>query len=264
MFVDLVGKAQYVKLLTEIRDEFQFVPGEYFSGRVVRVADDDRLGLFVESGPKFLAVKDESVVGAIKRNVPRHGVRKYGVGSVILVKGLKNDDLVARIHGRHHCGDHSLGRSASDGDLRFRVQVEAKEPHRLFCDRVPKALHAPSDGVLIVVGGDRLDGLELDVLGGRKIRKSLSQIDRSILDRFTAHLTDDRLGKARGLTRDPAFRNFHIRHTIFPSSFTARSGIARRVCLVPRPSAFYNGLQCWELRLPAKHLSGLGGIGDQS
>src|SRR6185369_5343433 len=49
VFVDLVSETKRVKLLAESGDEFHFVTGENFSRRIIWVANNDCLGVFVES-----------------------------------------------------------------------------------------------------------------------------------------------------------------------------------------------------------------------
>src|SRR6476469_7795359 len=48
MLVNLVGEAERVKLLTEAGDKLHLIASENFSGRIVWIADDDRLGFLIK------------------------------------------------------------------------------------------------------------------------------------------------------------------------------------------------------------------------
>ena len=55
------------------------------------------------------------------------------------------------------------------------------------------------------ISSDRLDRFLLNVLGRRKIRESLTEIDGSILHRLTSHLADDGFGKSCCFSGDSGF-----------------------------------------------------------
>jgi hypothetical protein len=129
------------------------------------------------------------------------------VRGVVLVKRFKDDDLVTGVDGRHHRGDHTFRRAAGDGDLGFGIDIESEEPARLFGDGVAKALYAPGDRVLIVVGGDGLGGLLLDVGGGGPIGEALAEIDGAVFDRLAAHLANNGFSERGGFARNAVLRD---------------------------------------------------------
>ena len=57
MFVNLVGEAERVKLLTERGDEFHLFPRKNFAGGIVGIANDDRPGFVVEGGTQLVSVE---------------------------------------------------------------------------------------------------------------------------------------------------------------------------------------------------------------
>jgi hypothetical protein len=71
VLVYLVGKRESVKFFTKVGNEFKFVSCEYLSGRIVRIAYDDRFRPFVESRAQFIAIKGKAFVGSVKRNESR-------------------------------------------------------------------------------------------------------------------------------------------------------------------------------------------------
>src|SRR2546425_5311825 len=128
VFVDLVGETEGVELATKSADEFHFVASEHFAGRVIGIADDDCLGLWIERGPQLLAIK--TPIWRAQRHITWARVGKNGVGRIVLVERLENYYLFARIDCRHHCGDHSFGRTARDRDFRFGIDIETEIPSR--------------------------------------------------------------------------------------------------------------------------------------
>ena len=47
---------------------------------------------------------------------------------VVLVKGLKNHDFIARIGNREESRDHGFGCTAADGDFAFGIDFEVVSP----------------------------------------------------------------------------------------------------------------------------------------
>ena len=57
------------------------------------------------------------------RHVPERRAAEDGVGAVVLVERVEDDDFVTRLHDRHEGGDHRLGGTAGDGDIRLGFTV---------------------------------------------------------------------------------------------------------------------------------------------
>jgi hypothetical protein len=110
-------------------------------------------GALVEGGAQFVAV--ERPVGRAQGDVARARVGEDGVGRVVLVERLEDDDLVAGVDRRHHRRDHAFGRAAGDGQFRLGVNVETEIPLRLLGNRLAEIRAPPRDRVLVHV---RVDG----------------------------------------------------------------------------------------------------------
>src|ERR1041385_9342475 len=57
VLVDLIGKAKRVNLLAKFGDEFHLVAIEYFARRIIRIADDNRFGVFIERRSQLVAIE---------------------------------------------------------------------------------------------------------------------------------------------------------------------------------------------------------------
>src|SRR5215510_797540 len=154
--------------------QFEFLAAEYFARWIIGSIDYDCLGIVVERRRKLPGINRP--VGRMKRHEPGSRAGKNRIGTVILVKRLKHDDLVARVddghQGRHHC----FGRSACHRYLALWIDFHSKVPRSLLGDRVAKSLSAPGDRVLVDVGHDGITSSQLDLLRRREIRKALGKV----------------------------------------------------------------------------------------
>ncbi len=149
----------------------------------------------------------------MKLHKPRAGPGEDRVRAIVLVEGLEDDHLVARVRHREHRGDHGFGGSAADGNLAFRVDLQPLPGLHLTGDGLPQAPGAPGDGVLVHVGRDGFPGGLLDFLRGGEVGEPLGQVDRPVEHRLPGHLPDDRLGEPLRLLADYFFlRQNFIRH----------------------------------------------------
>src|SRR5713101_4858178 len=94
---------------------------------------DYRLGPGVERLLQLAPVKRK--VGISQRDVTRGRAGQDRVGSVILVKRLEDDYLVARVDHREQAGDHRFGRAACHRDIALGVAFKSVIRARLFSDR---------------------------------------------------------------------------------------------------------------------------------
>ena len=171
MFVYFVGEAKGIELLTKRSDEFHFRARKNLTRRIVWIAEDDGSRPVIESGAQLFFVK--TPVRTTQRHIPRRGIGQDRVRRIVFIKWFKDNDFFAGIDRSHHGGDHALGRTASDGDLGFRIDIETEVPFGLACDRFTKIARAPGDCVLVEIVGYRLHRDLLDVMRRGKIRKAL-------------------------------------------------------------------------------------------
>ena len=217
VLVDLVGEHDDAPRLTEARDHRQLLVGEHLPGRVVRRVDHDPSRALVERGRELLLV--ERPVRSMQRHRPGDGARDDRVGTVVLVERLEDHDLVARVEDTEHRRDHPLGRAARDRDV--ATGLDPGHPVSLSVvprERVAESLGSPRDRVLVDIGGDRVAGGLLDLLGRREVGESLRKVDRVVLHRKARHLTDHGLRERDGLLRrtDPLrhrTRSVHARRS---------------------------------------------------
>ncbi len=66
----------------------------------------------------------EGPVGRVQGDQTSLRAAQQGVGTVILVERLEDDELVARIGDGQQRRDHALGGPAADGDLALRIVIE--------------------------------------------------------------------------------------------------------------------------------------------
>ncbi len=107
VFVNFIGEAERVKLLTESGDKLHFIAAEYLAGGVVGIADNDSSCLFVEGCAQLLLV--EIPFRGLQRNVAWLGIRKDPIGRVVLIERFKEDHFVTGVNRCHHRGNHSFG-----------------------------------------------------------------------------------------------------------------------------------------------------------
>ena len=168
------------------------------AGRIVGGADDDGLGLRTERGAQ--AVEVQRLAGGHR---DEHGTRvaQDRVGAVVLVERLEHDDFVAGIDDAQERRRHRFGRAAGHGDLRVRIDGEVV-PLLVFRGQgVAEARGAPGDGVLIDVVADGASGGLFQDLRAGEVRKSLREVDGSVLGRETGHPANHGFGEAVGAAR---------------------------------------------------------------
>ena len=193
VFIDLVRDGENVPLLTEVGDDAEFLAAEDLSRWVVRRIDNDGLRLVVESGGEFLLI--ERPAGPPQLDVARRRTGDDGVGTVIFIKRLEDDDFVARIDDGKQNVDHGFRRAARYGDFTLGIDIDAKETLGLVHQRIAKVFCAPRDRILIDVGEDRVGGRFFQNFGRRKIGISLRKIDRVVLHGEPRHFANDGFGK---------------------------------------------------------------------
>jgi len=200
VLVDLIGHRRDVPLAAQRGDGLELGAREHLARRVVRRIHDDRARARPESRGQFGRI--EAPVGLAQPHEARARAREDRVGPVVLVKGLEDDHLVARVHQRQQRRDHALGGAAADHDLALRIERQAGEVRVLGHQRVTQALRAPRDGVLVDVGQHGARRLLLDRPGRREVRETLREVDGAVRAGEPGHLADDRLGEAPALLGD--------------------------------------------------------------
>jgi hypothetical protein len=92
----------------------------------------------------------------VKRYKPGFGTAKNGVWTVILVEGLKDDDLFIRINDGQKGGDHAFGRPAADRDFCLRIHTHPVVPGKFLGNALAQGWGSPGYGILVHIG---IDGL---------------------------------------------------------------------------------------------------------
>ena len=195
MLIHFVGDDVGVVLFGQVRDGFQLSTGEHLAAGVGRVAQDQGLGVLLESSFQLVHVKIKR--GRVQRHINRLGPGKDRVSTVILVKRRKHDDLVAGVGHRHHGSHHGLGAAAGGHDLAVGVDFTAHQAALLFGQRLAEVLRAPGDGILVEILVGDLGQAVQNSLGRVKVRESLGQVDRAVLVGDAGHPPDDRIRKMR-------------------------------------------------------------------
>ncbi len=194
--IDLVGHADDVVGGAQLRDQVELGPAEHLARRVVRRVDDDDAGAVREGSAQLGLV--EGPVGGPQVHEARHRPGQDGVGPVVLVHRVEQDDLVTRIDQGQQRGDHCLGRPAGHADLPLRVDPPAGVgAPDLLGDRGTEVSGAPGDGVLVDVSVKRRLGRLLELRRAGEVGEALRQVHRIVLQREARHLPDHRFGEAR-------------------------------------------------------------------
>ena len=131
----------------------------------------------------------------IERHIYRLGARKNRVRTVVFIERRENNHLVARVGHGHHCRYHRLGAAAGDDYFRIGVDAPAHELRLLLGERLSEILCAPGYRILMIILVRNLGKAVEDFFGRIKIRESLRQIDRAVLQRDSRHSADDRIGE---------------------------------------------------------------------
>ena len=146
-------------------------------------------------------------------------VGKDCVRRIVFVERLEDNDFFAWIDRRHHRRDHPFGRTASDRDLGFRIDVETEIPPGLARDRFAKVFCAPGDRILIDVVRDGLHRDPFDVVGRGEIREALREVNRAIFHRLARHLANHGLREQARFVRDACvFGNGRCSHELIPGA----------------------------------------------
>jgi hypothetical protein len=205
VLVDLVGDDVRVELLRERGDLRKLVAAEDAADRVERGVDDDGLGLRREGRAQLGPV--EGVVRLAQRDVARGGARQDGVGTIVLVEGLEDHHLVARLDEGEEDRHHRLGGAARHREVPVGVHLHVPLARVLRGDRLAEARRAPRDRVLVVALVDRPLGGLFEELGRVEVGKPLGEVDAAVLAAHASHLPDHRLGEPADLRREAFHAN---------------------------------------------------------
>ena len=166
----------------------------------------------------------------VERDEAQSGAAHGGVGDVVLVVGLEDDDLVAGLHEGKHRRHHRFSRATGDRDLALGVDFEAVVPPDFLRDGVAETRIAPGDGVLVDVGRDRFDGGAFDEIGRGEIGEALGQVDRTVFEGEARHLADHRFGEDLGARGDEGAWG----HARDPSRWSSTAHAGRATTLTKR------------------------------
>src|SRR5688572_28395736 len=97
VLVYLVGEAQSVELLAESRDKLHLIARVDLSSWIVRIADYDRLCLFIERGAQLVTIEYEAIVRSVERHETRPRAGDDRVRHIVLIIGIKDDRFFTRI-----------------------------------------------------------------------------------------------------------------------------------------------------------------------
>ena len=167
--------------------------GEDAAGGVIRGADDDRPGAGTERRRQPVEVE---LLPRGEGHIHRAGVAQDRIGPVILIKRLKNDDFLTRVHDGKEGRGHGFGRAASDCDLRHWIDGQVVPILILRGQGVPQAGRAPGDGVLVDVVPDRASRRFFQDVGAGEVGEALREIDGLVLVGEARHPADHRFGEA--------------------------------------------------------------------
>ena len=179
VLIDFICDDVGVILLCEVCDKQKLLLGKDFAAGVRGVAENERLGVLLECllQLRWVKVKFRRMQGHIDRFSPGED----GVGPVVFIEGGEDDDFIAGVGHGHHSGHHRLGAAAGDDDLSVGVHGVAHEPGLLRGQRLPEALGAPGDGILVKVLIGDLRKTVHQFLGRVKVGEALGEVHGVVL-----------------------------------------------------------------------------------
>ncbi len=171
--IDLVAEHEQVVPLSDFGDGLELRPVEHGAGRVVRVAEEDRLGAG-RDGPLDHRGRDPEVGCAGGADGDGGAAGELDARGVRDEAGLVVDDLVAGIEGGAQAGVDTLGGADRDEQLGAGIVGDAVSVLEVGGDQLPELQHPAVGGVVrlprLQAGdggtGDRLRGREVGLTDG--------------------------------------------------------------------------------------------------
>ena len=194
MLIHFIRYYKCVIFQRQFTDGHQFFSCKYFSARIRRITEDQRLC----SVPKRL-LQDRSVVMEIrrhKRNIDRVCPGENRVCPIVFIERAENRNLVSRIAHRHHRCHHGLRSSTGHNDLLTRIDRTIPFLCIHVCQSIAEIFRSECDRILVRAMFRRHLQCLQDLLRRIKIRESLAQIDaarRHIVN--SRHSPDDGVRK---------------------------------------------------------------------
>ena len=203
MLVDLVRQADGVVLFAEVGDQLQLFLRVDLAGRVVRRVDDDRPGALCEGSAQLVRI--ERPVGGPQGHIAGNGAAQDAVRAIVLIEGLEDDDLVARVEDREHRRDHRFGGATGDCDLPVGIDRAAPGLAVLRRERASQLRRSPGGGVLVEAAGERSLGGFDDLWGRFEVGEALREVDSAVAIQSQVeprHLPDDGFCEALGFVTE--------------------------------------------------------------
>ena len=223
ILIDLIRNRIGVNTPALLGNQFQFLAGEHLAGGVVRRVHNHRARVGGKGRGKFLRI--ERPIRRTQPDVAGGGAANDGVGPIVLIEGLKDHNLIARVDNRQQGGDHGFRGTAANRHLPFGVNRQTRVALETLGDSAPEFPRSPGNLILVNIRADSLHRCFLDLFRGGKVRESLGKIYSIVLKRQAGHFPNHRLGKLLGLLRDrrAARRRSHCACSIFThTTFTSR------------------------------------------
>ena len=189
VLVDLVDDGDEAMALADARDLRRARRGgstrpEGFPG-VLRRSSRVRLPIARSSRAEI-----DRVVRLAHRDEARRDAGQHAGGQVVLVPGLEDEGLVARLGQAEDGADLRLRDAAGDGDLGCGIDSHRVESAMLLRQGLAKALFAPGVRVLVVAGVDRAAQRGEQLRRRIEVRQSLREVDAADLGAEPRHLAD--------------------------------------------------------------------------
>ncbi len=207
VFVRVVGEHHHIVFDAERCDERDLVPREHAPGGIVRRVQDERARPRREGRAQPVGV--EGPGGRVERDEDGLRPGQDAIRSVVLVKRLRDDDLIAGIDQGEEGRRHGFGPAAGDRHLALRVHLHVVHPPVLLGDREPQDRAAPGDRVLVDIPPDGGACRLLHRFGHREVREALREVDGAVGLGDPRHLADDGfLERGRSVRRTHAVSPF--------------------------------------------------------
>ena len=164
--------------------------------------------MIVKHSAEFALVEGPPSLGARGRpqfDKTRLCSRQNGIRPIVLIEGLENHDLVARIAYGEQSRNHGLSRTAANRNVLFRICRNSLPVLGFAGYGLAQALGAPGDRILVNVGSDRVLCRLFDLGGSRKVRETLCEIDRTVQHRLASHFANYRFGEVLDASTEEVF-----------------------------------------------------------